>query len=296
MPLPQEQEFQQRIAKIDRLVAGIAEIPDPAARAGVEELVQAILDLHGAGLERILELTVDAGDPGEVLIDGFTRDDLVRSLLLLHGLHPLDLEARVTQALDKVRPYLGSHGGNVELLGVTDGLVRLRLQGSCNGCASSAMTLKLAIEEAIQEFAPDIAGLAVEGVVEQPPPPAGFIPLTQVQGKRPRPPLPDGHWASAGNLSTLATGIAHVREVEGTQVCFCQVGGTFYAYGPICPGCGSALNRARVAGTTLECPGCDRGYDVMRAGRCLDQPTLHLDPFPLLVERGQVKVAIPVAV
>jgi Fe-S cluster biogenesis protein NfuA len=83
----------------------------------------------------------------------------------LYGLHPLDLETRVRQALEQVRPYLQSHGGNVELLGVEGGIIRLRLQGSCHGCPSSAQTLKSTIEEAIAEKAPDAAGLQVEGEI-----------------------------------------------------------------------------------------------------------------------------------
>jgi Fe-S cluster biogenesis protein NfuA len=104
------------------------------------------------------------------LMDRLSDDPLVSSLLLLHDLHPVDIETRLLRALDKVRPYLQTHGGNVELLGVQDGAIRLRLQGSCHGCASSAMTLKLAIEAAIYEAAPDFTTLEVEGVVEQRPP------------------------------------------------------------------------------------------------------------------------------
>ena len=112
-----------------------------------------------------MEITFHAGEPGGQIIDNFGRDELVGSLLLLYGLHPLPLEERVIQALDNVRPYLRSHGGNVELLSVTDGVVRLRLAGS--GCASTAATLKLAIEGAVYDAAPDMTALEVEGVVEQ---------------------------------------------------------------------------------------------------------------------------------
>src|SRR4051794_3724572 len=126
----QEQEFQQRIQRIEGLVHEIEGLPDPAIRASAIELLQATLDLHGTGLERILDIIFEAGEPGEAILDQLAGDDLVRSLLLLHGLHPLDLETRVTQALDKVRPYLATHGGNVELLDVHEGIVRLRLQGS----------------------------------------------------------------------------------------------------------------------------------------------------------------------
>src|SRR5262249_16189439 len=100
------------------------------------------------------------GDPQR--IEQLAADDLVGSLLLLYGLHPLDLATRVRQALEQARPLLQSHGGNVELLSLTDGIVRLRLLGSGNGCPSSALTLKSAIEDAIWTRAPDIVAIEVE--------------------------------------------------------------------------------------------------------------------------------------
>ncbi|MGI8586605.1 MAG: NifU family protein [Chloroflexia bacterium] len=294
MSLLQEKEFQQRIQRIEGLVQDIETIPDPTARAGAEELVQAILDLHGAGLERILELISNAGEPGNYLMGEFAGDGLVSSLLLLHGLHPLDLETRVTQALDKVRPYLASHGGNVELVGVEEGVVRLRLQGSCNGCPSSAMTLKLAIEEALQEFAPDIAELKVEGVVERPQPaPIGFVPISQM--KAGRQPAGAGRWEMVGDLADLSRDTARSLDVAGTRLCFCRVDTEFYAYGNVCPGCNKPMESPRLSGTALTCPNCRLSYDVMRAGRCVEQPRFHLEPFPLLVEQGRVKVALPAA-
>ena len=89
----------------------------------------------------------------------------------------------VEQAIEKVRPLLRSHGGDVELTDLTDGVVQLKLQGSCHGCPSSAQTLRNAIEEAIFEFAPDIKRLDVAGVVEQPPPSSGFVPLEAIRLK-----------------------------------------------------------------------------------------------------------------
>jgi Fe-S cluster biogenesis protein NfuA len=100
---------------------------------------------------------------GPSAVSEFAADGLVASLLLLHGLHPVDFGTRVRSALDSVRPLLRSHGGGVELLGVADGVVRLRLEGSCHGCPSSAQTLRDAIETALYEAAPDLAGLEVEG-------------------------------------------------------------------------------------------------------------------------------------
>ncbi len=77
----------------------------------------------------------------------------------------MPLEERVIEALDSMRPYMATHGGTVELLGVEDGVARLRLGGSCKGCPSSAATLEFAIKEAIDVAAPDLLGLEVEGVV-----------------------------------------------------------------------------------------------------------------------------------
>jgi Fe-S cluster biogenesis protein NfuA len=158
----EEQGFGKRMARVESLLHGLEKLPDSAVREQVRAIVQGILDLHGAALERLLEKIAESGETGPGLIDVLAEDELVGSVLLLYGLHPLGLEARVAQALDKVRPYLRSHGGNVELLGVAEGVVRLRMQGSCHGCASSAQTLKLTIEEAIYEKAPDVTGIEVE--------------------------------------------------------------------------------------------------------------------------------------
>ncbi len=126
------------------------------------------MEFHGAGLERMMEIIADSGEGGYAVFDNFAPDDLVGSLLLLYGLHPLPLEARVTQALDKVRPYLDSHGGNVELLEHRGRRGSAAHAGKLQDCPSSSMTLKLAIEEAIYAAAPDVITIEAEGVQEQP--------------------------------------------------------------------------------------------------------------------------------
>ncbi len=158
----EDQPLRERISRIDALLRKIEQSKDPEAAAQTREVVQALMELHGAGLERILAMLAATGPKGLELIDSLGQDDLVASLMLLYGLHPLDLESRVKQALEKTRPFLKSHGGNVELLSLVGGVVRLRLQGSCQSCPSSAVTLKQTIEEAIYEKAPDITAIMVE--------------------------------------------------------------------------------------------------------------------------------------
>jgi Fe-S cluster biogenesis protein NfuA len=157
-------EFQSRLQRLDALLREVEESADPAVQARTREIVQAVLDLHGTGLERIIAHLDEAGEPGAGILDACARDDVVSGLLLLHGLHPMDLEARVLQALEQVRPALRSHGGNVELLGVRGDVVHLRLQGNCHGCPSSAATMQMTIEEAIFARAPEVATIEVEGL------------------------------------------------------------------------------------------------------------------------------------
>lgn len=171
----EDRELQERVARVETLLEAMESLPDPNARATAEETVRALVELYGEGLMRITERIVLLA--GEDALHALAGDDLVSHLLLLHGLHPVDVEARVAKALEEVRPYLLAHGGNVELLGIDGGKVRLRLEGSCRGCVSSATTLKLAIEEAIAKFAPDLNGIEAEDVA---PPRPGPRPVTFV--------------------------------------------------------------------------------------------------------------------
>ncbi|HKQ76499.1 MAG TPA: NifU family protein [Blastocatellia bacterium] len=179
--MSEENAFQRLSQRIERLVARIEAAPDPNVRADALYLAQSLMELHGAGLDRLMEIVAQAGDSGYALMDDFAGDDLVASLLLLYGLHPHDLETRVMKALDRTRPLLHSHGGDVELLGVADGVVRLRLAGSCRSCPSSTTTLKLAVEKAIYEAAPDVTEIVTEGQMESAEP-ASANGLAQLEG------------------------------------------------------------------------------------------------------------------
>ena len=150
---------------------------EPTARQRAEECIRLVTDLYGAGLNNVMELLVDSGDAA--LLDKVVSNGLVHNLLVLHGLHPFEIGSRIDVALDRVRPYLASHGGDVEVLAIDEdaGAITIRLLGSCDGCPSSAVTLKTAVEEAIRAGAPEIAHIIVDGWVE-PEPPATPIELT----------------------------------------------------------------------------------------------------------------------
>jgi len=154
------------VARVERLLEELDGVADGPARDTATALVQALLELYGEGLARLVDHMAERDDG--TLADALAGDELVAPLLILHGLHPVPLERRVLGALDEVRPYLETHGGNVELLGVEEGVVRLQLQGSCSGCPSSAVTLKHAVEEAIHKAAPDVSAIVAEDAPPQP--------------------------------------------------------------------------------------------------------------------------------
>jgi Fe-S cluster biogenesis protein NfuA len=162
-------EFQAGLQRLDALLRGVERFADPEAQAHTREVVRAVLDLHGAGLARLLAHLEAAGAAGQTVLDACAHDEVVGGLLLLHDLHPLDVETRVRLALDEVRPQLRSHGGNLELLGVSGGVVRLRLVGNCHGCPSSSLTMRQTIEEAVLGKAPEVTALEVEGDAESTP-------------------------------------------------------------------------------------------------------------------------------
>ncbi len=171
----EETKFGQQMRRVETLVEEIENSADPVVRAKTLELIQTLMDFHGAGIGRMMEITANTGAAGYAIFGDFAGDELVASLLLLYDLHPRGIEERIEQAIEKVRPSLNLHEGGVELLGVSDGVVKLRLQGSCDGCPSSALTLKHTIEEAIYAAAPDIVAIEVEGVVETKSSTNGFV-------------------------------------------------------------------------------------------------------------------------
>jgi Fe-S cluster biogenesis protein NfuA len=183
--MPTQADFQQHLRSIETLLGEIEASADPNLRTSVRELVQLVMDLHGAGVERMLELMRAPGEGGEGLIQKLGRDDLVASLLILYGLHPLNLEARVIEAVDKLSQRLRAHEGEVELLSVEHGAIRLRIQANGQGCGSNAQALKEMAEDAIYQAAPDLTSLAIEGAEEK----TGFVPLKMLQSA---PPIANG--------------------------------------------------------------------------------------------------------
>jgi Fe-S cluster biogenesis protein NfuA len=160
-------EFARRSERIEELVSRIENCGDLASRAVAKELLQAVLELHAVALERILD-AVRIGEDGEAVVREIADDALVSGVLSLHGIHPIAVEERVAAAIETARPYLTSHGGNVELDSIEEAVVHVHLKGSCGSCSSSAETLKNAVEDAIFNAAPEIAAVVAKPAPAQP--------------------------------------------------------------------------------------------------------------------------------
>jgi Fe-S cluster biogenesis protein NfuA len=292
--------------RVEELLAALQTTAGGKAAAAADELVGLLVGLYGDGLTRIMTLLSAEGDAGLAIATRLAEDPLVESLLLLHGLHPLDVDARIQRALDEVRPYLGSHAGGVEYIGVVDGVAKLRLEGSCNGCPSSTVTVQLAIQGAVEAAAPEVTQVLVEGMTEPSPPGPKLLQIgtrPPTEGTGPAPAEGSGGtdagsevgWVTLPNIgppsSRPVTAMA-----DGTSVLVCSVRGTLYAYRDACGACGSSLADGALEREQLTCPGCGARYDVRLAGKCLDDPAVHLDPLPLLTDSQGVRVALPQAV
>ena len=169
-----------RLARLDELLAQLEQIPGATAALAVEA-VQALAEVYGTALARILRAAATAPD----LLAAFDSDELLRHLLVLHGLHPLTVSERVNRALDEVRPYLRSHGGDVALLSVADGVARVAFTGHCDGCTSSASTMQTVIRDAVLGMAPELDRVDAEPA-SAPAHPAPVIPIASLL-RRPGP-------------------------------------------------------------------------------------------------------------
>lgn len=279
------------------MLARLESIDDLVARDIAGEVIATLMEMYGEGLGRIFAALGAAGSRMASVRDALVEDGVIGSLLLIHGLHPVDLETRIAEALESVRPYLDSHGGDVELMALEDGVARLRLKGSCDGCPASASTLELAIKQALETAAPDLLGLEVEGLAQPPAPPIGIgkpLPMVGGSGNGHSPEVVDarGAWQELDDFAEPASGGMQSVSVSGTRILIANVGGTLLAYRNGCAGCGSPLDSGELDQGVLTCPSCGRRFELPLAGRMIGTEPLQLVPVPLLAENGSTRIAL----
>jgi Fe-S cluster biogenesis protein NfuA len=163
---------------IERQVQQLEAIADPAIRATAMHLVSSVLQFHGEALAAMLRIMEEKGSNAPELLAALERDPLVRSVLLLHGLHSQPIEVRIDRALSEFEPTLNKYGAEAEVLqageeGIT---IKLRIEG--HSCASTAETVRSLLERQLAQAAPDVPELIIE-LPEAPT--GGFVPIKALQ-------------------------------------------------------------------------------------------------------------------
>ena len=279
-PVVDEMEYlNQQSQRIQELIEQIDALPDQNAREMMQECIQEILSFYGHGLKRILGLISKEGNATPAAIyNNLIDDSFVSGLLLIHDLHPLDLKTRLHQALTKVKPYMDSHGGSVEIVSLENGSAKLKLSGSCDGCPSSSVTLELGIKQAVEELCPDLVSLEVEGIA------------TSAKNGSSSNHTEIG-WKVLKGLNELPDGAMTAVEIPGVSLLVCRVNKTLYAYRNLCPACDRSFSNGKLEGDILKCQ-LGHSFNVQHAGICPDDAEIHLDPFPLLEDANSVKVSV----
>jgi Fe-S cluster biogenesis protein NfuA/nitrite reductase/ring-hydroxylating ferredoxin subunit len=284
-----EPGFEELAQRIDDAVAALDEL-DPAARKVAEELQAAIEAVHRAGLVSIVR-RLRSDDAARPALFELVNDPVVHMLLSLHGIVRPDPVTHANQVLDSVRPQLHSHGGDVALVRIEDGTAFVRLEGACNGCSMSSVTLRNLVEDALVQDVPAI--MKVEVVAAEPSP--TLIPVESLRIGRD--PAAEG-WARLGPAADVPVDEISVATLtnggRSVEVIVVNLGQRLSAYRNECAHDALPLNEAvlDLSNGTLTCPWHGFCFDAT-SGECLSAPGAQLEQLPLRVDDGDVWVRVP---
>jgi len=281
-------DFDQLAEQVDRLTEEVLQLDDQIARETGVRLKEAVEAIHREALVRIVR-RLKQDEATLAVLRELAQDPAVRTILMLHEILKPPVSARVQLALDEVRPYIHSHGGDVELVEVRGETVRLRLVGACQGCPGSQATLRNGVEQALRRHVPELE--SIELVEDQPT--GGALIRVDAIGiaalKRPAVHDPADGWRLAVPLDALATGGVARVEVDGVDLILAQVDGKLVCYRNVCAHMAMPLHEGEVDGGVLTCPWHGFAY-LLESGECLTAPEVQLDPCPVRVRAGLVEV------
>lgn len=283
-----QEEAANPFEQLSALLESIEQHPDAEFRDRVRELVYSVIELHHGALHRILEITANQ-DNGEAVLRLLSDDELVRAVLMVHGLMPQDLESRVLTALERARDELKAYDADVELVGIRESVARLRLIGGAGSVQVSTALLKGEIEQALHALAPDLLNVEYEDLIAAAKPQK----LVQIAPKpAPAPPKSKSNLIPVIRTHEVPENELRVIEIGDINLLVCNVAGTFYAFRNSCAHRGLSLEKGMLEGPMLTCPWHGYQFDLRQGGRCLTDPVLRLDALPIAVENEVVRVAL----
>ncbi len=300
----EERDGEELIGQLNFLVEQLEQYPDAEVREKALDLVQIIINIYGESLRRMIATLQSEPNCDQILLR-MVNDEVIRSLLLIHGLMPVSLYDRIAAKLNEIRPYLLSQGCDVELLGIDNARARIRLMRHGKGAPPIA-ALKAEIENELTAAAPDILGVEVEGLsekieatakaaaalgrmIEKPRPERAPV---MVNIKRRQPPANGAiTWVAVIRTQSIDEGQFKVVNFEDIKVLISNFGGEFYGYCNACAEGGRSLDDALFESPILSCSCHGYGYDLRR-GNCIERPELKLERVPLKLEDYKVKIGI----
>ena len=276
-----EPAFEELAENVDRAIE-IVNALDADEKRKALALKDAIEAFHKHALTKIVKrLKEDAR--GKELLFELVDDTSVYALFQLHGIVKANLETRITRVLDSVRPYMQSHGGDVEFVRFETGTAFVRLHGACNGCSQSAVTLREGVEEALITNIPEVK--SVEVVPNEPSP--ALIQIESLAAAKTK------GWVDTVNIEDVPAGKMICFEANGQSILIVNVDNRLSAYRNQCVHQGLPLDGGMLdaENCTLTCPWHGFRFDAI-SGECLTAPQAQLEVFPLRVENGKVCVRI----
>lgn len=271
-----EQSFTDLAKQVDSALATVNSL-EPEAKTAALELKKAVDNLNTHAITKLVRLMRENGAE-EVLYAALEQPEIY-TLFITHGIIKPSLESQVAQALELVRPYTQSHGGDVELVEIRDDVAYVRLHGSCSGCSMSAQTLKHGVEDAIRQRVPQIQ--RIEEIKEDSV--AGFIPLESIGDSD----LAEVGWVEGPLAEQVIEGRPFRVQGEHHNAIVLRLEGRLFAYHNACPHMGMPLERGECEGSVLTCPWHGFRFD-MTSGECITAPHVQLQPYPLRLEQGRI--------
>lgn len=157
-----DEQLRAESLEIEHLLGEIQQLVTPPAWQRIERVLARVIRLYGAGLARSLEHARNAG-VAPSFDELVASDDLLASLLVLHGLHPLAVEERVARAVVTVRAELGLAIDDLVLVSVQDGRVELQGSADMGGGAMASRVAEAAIRRVIESVAPEVTAVEIRG-------------------------------------------------------------------------------------------------------------------------------------
>lgn len=292
-------DLEKVAAALDDAIARKAEL-DALPRQVLDQTLESLDAIHRAALTAIVR-ALRADPRGKELLFELVDDAAVRMVLSMHDIiRPADPMTTAGRVLETIRPGIKSHGGDVELVRIDDGVAYVRLSGACNGCSMAGVTMRDGVEKALVE---GVAAVTSVEVLPNEPAGAELLQITKVNGGSGGADAPDAPtgmaetgWFKTFPLERIPVGTLEAMSLtpsdgEAVEVIVVNAAGQMAAYVNACAHQGLPLDNAIVDATegTLTCPWHGFCYDST-SGECLTMPGAQLEQLPLRVQDGHVWV------